>query len=236
MRPVSPFALPPAPPTPLAQVGQAARRLVASALRPPACAACDAPREDPRSPFCQACTSTALPLGAGVSAGERSTLAAFLYAGAVARAVVRVKSERRADLVRLLGDLLWGALGTQLARIGRAVVVPVPLHPARLAERGFNQSGVLAGRVARRLGSPLWPSALSRTRDSPPQATLRREARMANVSGAFVAREPEHIRGRSILLIDDVCTSGATLDACARTLLDAGASSVHRAVLARAGY
>jgi ComF family protein len=216
--------------------GHVARRLVAAALRPTACAACDAPREDPRSPFCRACAPTVLPLGPGVGAGDRATIAAFLYAGAMARAIVRTKTDRRPDLARLLGDLLWNGIGTQLARIGRAVVVPVPLHPARLAERGFNQSGLLAGRVARRMSAPLWPSALSRARDTPPQATLRREARVANVNSAFAAREPEHVRGRVILLIDDVCTSGATLDACANALLTAGASSVHRAVLARAGY
>jgi ComF family protein len=169
-------------------------------------------------------------------AGDRPTIAGFLYAGAVARAVVRLKAERRADLARPLGDLLWSAVGTRLARLGRAVVVPVPLHPARLAERGFNQSGVLAGRLARRLGAPLWPSALARIRDTAPQATLRREARVASVSAAFAAREPEHIRGRAVLLVDDVCTSGATLAACSRALVDAGATAIHRVVLARAGY
>ncbi len=181
---------------------------------------------------------TVLPLARGTEAGagKQPLLAGFLYAGAVARAVVRLKAERRPDLARPLGDFLWTAVGTQLARVGRAVVVPVPLHPARLAERGFNPSGVLAGRLARRLGAPLWPAALGRIRDTPPQATLRREARRGNVSGAFVAREPEHVRARAVLLVDDVCTSGATLDACAGALLDAGATAVHRVVLARAGY
>src|SRR5579862_7167611 len=150
MRPVSPAV--PVPPRLLAPyagaVGHAARRLAASVLRPQACVACDAPRAAPAGgdPFCPGCMPTVLSLErldprTGAGAGHRSTIAGFLYAGAVARAVVRLKAERRADLARSLGDLLWSATGTQLSRLGRTVVIPVPLHPARLAERGFNQSG-----------------------------------------------------------------------------------------------
>jgi predicted amidophosphoribosyltransferase len=116
------------------------------------------------------------------------------------------------------------------------VVVPVPLHPSRLAQRGFNQSALLAGRVALRLGAPLWPSALARTRDTAPQPTLQRAARLANVVDAFVAREPEHVCGRVVLLVDDLWTTGATLQACENTLLAAGAAGVCWAVVARAGY
>ncbi|MGH7438506.1 MAG: hypothetical protein ACRENE_22700, partial [Polyangiaceae bacterium] len=114
------------------------RRLAASVLRPPTCVACDGPRASPPpssagAPFCSACMPTVLPLvpldeRTGAGPGHRPTLAGFLYAGAVARAVVRLKAERRGDLARPLGDLLWGAVGRQLARLGRTVVVPVPLH------------------------------------------------------------------------------------------------------------
>jgi ComF family protein len=149
---------------------------------------------------------------------------------------MRLKAERRAEVARPLGDLLWTALAPRVRDLGGPAVVPVPLHPARLAERGFNQASLLATRIARRLGAPLWPSALTRIRDTPHQATLRREARRASVKGAFVAREPEHIAGRSIVLVDDVATSGATLDACVAALRDAGARAVHAGVVARAGY
>ena len=203
----------------------------------PLCAACDAQLGaaspvGPASPLCPSCTSTVLPL----RGGDARVAAAFVYVGAVARALGRLKSERRADLARPLGDLLWTALEPRAAELQKVVVVPVPLHPARLAERGYNQSGLLAGRVARRLRAPLWPSALTRVRDTPRQATLPREARIANVRSAFVAREPEHVAGRAVLLVDDVWTSGATLDACTDTLLEAGAGVVFRSVLARAGY
>jgi ComF family protein len=159
-----------------------------------------------------------------------------VYVGAVARALARLKAERRTEVARPLGDLLWTAVAPRARDLAAPVVVPVPLHPARLAERGFNQASLLATRVARLLGAPFWPSALTRIRDTPCQATLRRGARHASVQGAFMAREPEHISGRSILLVDDFATSGATLDACAAALRDAGARAVHPTVLARAGY
>jgi ComF family protein len=159
-----------------------------------------------------------------------------VYVGAVARALARLKAERRAEVARPLGDLLSTAVAPRARDFPAPVVVPVPLHPLRLAERGFNQANLLASRVARLLGAPFWPSALTRIRDTPHQATLRREARHASVQGAFVAREPEHISGRCILLVDDLTTSGATLDACAAALRDAGARAVHPSVLAHAGY
>jgi ComF family protein len=214
------------------QVRPFGQRLIAAVLPPPRCGACDAQMSAPARPFCDACAETVLPL----RSRDPGATGAFAYVGAVARALARLKSERRPDLGRVLGDLLWCAVEPQAASLRQVVLVPVPLHPARLAERGFNQSGLLARRVARRLGAPLWPSALTRTRDTPPQATLTRDARRANVRDAFVAREPEHVAGRAVLLVDDVSTSGATLDACSRALLDAGARTVFRSVLARAGY
>jgi ComF family protein len=196
---------------------------------PPSCAACGEPAAG--LAFCAPCASNTF-----AARGSCWATAAFVYVGAVARALARLKAERRTEVARPLGDLLWSAIVSRATDLDAPVVVPVPLHPARLAERGFNQASLLALRVARRLGAPLWPSALTRMRDTPRQATLRREARRASVRGAFVAREPEHISGRSILLVDDFATSGATLDACAAALREAGARAVHAGVLARAGY
>jgi ComF family protein len=183
--------------------------------------------------FCAACSATVQRIGA---VGPRWT-AAFVYGGAVARAIGRLKTERRPEIACPLGDLLWQALAPGRRPVVSVVVaVPVPLHPSRLAARGFNQSALLAGRVAQRMGVPLWPAALARTRDSPPQATLTRPARIASVVGAFVARQPEHVCGRSVLLVDDVWTTGATLHACETALMAAGAMHVSWGVVARAGY
>jgi ComF family protein len=114
------------------------------------------------------------------------------------------------------------------------LVVPVPLHPSRLAERGFNQAALLARPIARALGIPLLARGLDRTRDTPRQATLDRVLRLENVAAAFVARAPEKVSARRILLVDDVRTTGATLRACAVALQKAGASCVYDTALALA--
>ncbi len=202
--------------------------LVLHALAPARCAACDA-RVKLLAAFCPACASTTEAAPAGAAA-------ALVYAGAVAAAIVRMKYASRPDLARPLGDLLWRSVEPRAAAWRGALVVPVPLHPVRLAERGFNQSALLAARVVGRLDGRFEPRGLVRTRETPRQTTLDRAARATNVAGAFRARDASVVRGRAVLLVDDVATTGATLDACARALLDAGAASVGRAVVAVAAH
>ena len=206
-----------------------ALELVVSLVAPPRCAACDAPVAL-LAVFCPACASTVEP----APPGHDGALAAFTYGGAVAEAVTRMKYGSRPDLARPLGDLLWRAIAPHASELREAVVVPVPLHPSRLAERGFNQSALVARRLASGLGAPLRPLALSRSRDTPRQATLDRAARLANVAGSFRVRQPAAVRGRRVLLVDDVQTTGATLDACAVALRAAGATGIVTAVVARA--
>lgn len=110
------------------------------------------------------------------------------------------------------------------------VVVPVPLHAGRLAERGYNQAALLARPVARVIGAPLACRALVRVRATERQASLDREARLANVVDAFACRGD--VRGRRVLLVDDVTTTGATLNACRSALAVAGARDVVALVLA----
>ena len=213
-------------PTALAAV---ALEVFASVLAPPRCASCDAPVRR-LAVFCAACAAT-VEAACGAEAGDT---AAFVYGGAVARAITRLKYESRPDLARPLGDLLWRALAPRASSLEGALVVPVPLHAARLAERGYNQSSLLSRRVARHLRARFVPLALARDRDTPKQATLDRAARLANVSGAFRVREPGRVRGHVVCLVDDVCTTGATLEACRQALRSAGAEAVTTAVLARA--
>ena len=108
------------------------------------------------------------------------------------------------------------------------LIVPVPLHRRRLAGRGFNQSALMARRLSRLLGRPWTPAALSRARDTPSQGGLSRAARMENMKGAFVVppRKRRYVSGRSLLLVDDVWTTGATCRACAAALRRAGAAAV----------
>ena len=111
-------------------------------------------------------------------------------------------------------------------------VVPVPLHARRRRERGFDQALLLAKSLGQAMGLPVL-DALERTRYDQPQSGLTRGQRLSNVEGAFRVRRPSTISGRHILLIDDVATTGATLDACALELHSAGAAGVSALTLAR---
>jgi ComF family protein len=108
------------------------------------------------------------------------------------------------------------------------VAVPVPLHPRRERWRGYNQAALLAAELAAPLLLPVRPHALARIRPTPPQARTGSAAeRAGHMLGAFACAEPQRVRGKAVLLVDDVTTSGATLRACAATLTSAGATAVY---------
>jgi len=199
--------------------------LAGALVSPERCAACDA-HVPIRTIFCPSCVPTveASPIGS-------ESLAPFRYGGAIAEAIVRFKYQRRGDLARPLGALMLRAV-PHLRHLEIDLVVPVPLHPSRLAERGFNQAALLARPLAHALGIPLLARGLDRTRDTPRQATLDRALRLENVAAAFVAPNPKKVSARRILLVDDVRTTGATLRACAAALRKAGASHVVDTALA----
>jgi len=151
-----------------------------------------------------------------------------LYEGALRHLVLRVKFAEDHAAARLLG----GLLATACADLPRPDgVVPVPLHPERLRRRGCNQCLELARLPAAVLGVPLRPGWLTRVVPTRPQTGLSRQERRSNLRGAFVAH-PE-VRGRRVLLVDDICTTGTTLARAADCLLRAGAVAVDCAVAAR---
>jgi ComF family protein len=115
-----------------------------------------------------------------------------------------------------------------------SLIVPVPLHPRRLRQRGFNQSVFLAREIVKRRGIAMDFRALSRIVDTESQAGLKKEERRSNIRKAFSIPDPERVRGRRILLVDDVYTTGSTLGECARILLKGGAEAVGALTLARA--
>lgn len=187
-------------------------------LAPPRCAACDAVLEAGACGFCDACTVLLEP--------DPLRVGAFLYGGPLADAIRRFKYGAQPELSRPLGALLADAA---IARGDAAdLVVPVPLHRARLAHRGYDQAALLARPVARALGVPLG-HPLRRLRATRAQAGLAPPERSLNVRRAFACKPVEG----AILLIDDVRTTGATLFACAEALREAGADEVRMITLAR---
>jgi ComF family protein len=139
----------------------------------------------------------------------------------LAIAIHALKYRSRRCVAAALGELL----ALTCSAPAEAIVVPVPLHPARLRARGYNQAFLLARVLARRRRLEL-ADALERTRDTPAQRELGRQARLANLRGAFRVVRPERVHHRRVLLVDDVLTTGATADACAGVLRAAGASGV----------
>ncbi len=162
-----------------------------------------------------------------------SARALGLYDGAIREAIHNLKYRGKSFLAKSLTGLLdrgypfmdYGSYG---------LLVPVPLHPKRLRERGFNQALMLGKAIGRREGVPCRGFLLRKIRWSPPQIDLSPQAREKNVKGSFAVTDPERVRGKRVLLIDDVMTTGSTVNECAGELLKAGAGEVDVFTLARA--
>ncbi|MFQ5656565.1 MAG: ComF family protein [Candidatus Methylomirabilales bacterium] len=201
-------------------------------LEPPFCPRCGrpfsgSPTTHPPSHLCQGC---------------RTRLPPYLLARS---AVLYERDDPLRDILLLFKHGRTIALGAHLGRVmaertggllGEAAIdgiVPVPLHRSRERERGFNQAEVLARVIGRRLQRPVLRKALQRVRPTPPQAGKPRK-RFRNVRGAFTVRKPNEIHGRSLLLVDDVLTTGATVNECAKVLMKGGARRVLVYTLARA--
>lgn len=157
-----------------------------------------------------------------------------VYDGSLMEAIHLLKYRKKSLLSRPLSTLaretffqFWDVGGIDL-------LVSVPLHVKRLRERGFNQAHLLIRRWARQDGILLDGLTLIRSRWTEPQTTLSRTERRKNIKGAFSLRHPEKIKGRKVLLVDDVYTTGATVNECARVLMKAGAEFVDVLTLARA--
>ncbi|OLC85648.1 MAG: hypothetical protein AUI53_01510 [Acidobacteria bacterium 13_1_40CM_2_60_7] len=157
-----------------------------------------------------------------------------IYEGALIRAIVLLKFEEMTPLGHWFGERLAELVRRGEEELAADVVVPVPLHRQRQRERGYNQADLIARPLARRLGLPCRPVLLVRTKPRPDKLHLSLEERWSSVRGAFAAKPGSRVDNLRVLLVDDVMTTGATLDACARALRQAGARTVIGLTVARA--
>ncbi|MBF0094707.1 MAG: ComF family protein [Alphaproteobacteria bacterium] len=194
-------------------------------IGPPLCAVCGLPFELDPGPgaVCGACAGSPPPY--------RRARAVMRYDDASRDLILRFKHADRTDAAPAFGRWLARAGAGLLAETD--VIAPVPLHRWRLFHRRYNQAGLLAVQLGKVSGVEASPALLSRRRHTPPQGGPESPGRESNVRGAFAVSRPASVHGRSVLLVDDVMTTGATLAECARELLRSGAREVNALVLAR---
>lgn len=196
----------------------------------PRCLRCDRPLLGAPGPRCPACV--ALLHERTPPALERIVVAAE-YDGPVASAIRALKFRRQRRLAGPLAALLAGAMRRADPRAD--LIIPMPLHVERLRRRGYNQAALLARPLARALGVPLRADALLRTRATRPQTRLHASERRANVAGAFALAPgvAAALAGKRIILLDDVTTTGATLESAAEALLVAHPAAIIGLAVAR---
>jgi competence protein ComFC len=232
-------------------------RAIASLLYPPACticsasvaageylcAECDAKITHIVPPFCAKCSE---PFAGAISSAFTcancahrtlhfdAAVAAYRSRGIVRRVILDFKYGRQIHLRHPVARWLVAALDDDRLRGRRFnIIIPVPLHPARERQRGFNQAALLAELLSAHMSIQARP-ALERIRYTTTQTAFDRAERMENLHGAFRLRKNADVRDLHVFLIDDVLTTGSTLSECARVLKEAGARSVHAATAARA--
>jgi ComF family protein len=217
---------------------------------PPRCGSCNrlgvyfcadcltrlAPPPTLRCPRCDQMLDSPLPPRATQCAACRTDFPSLqglrifsVYQNELKAAIHALKYNGLPMLAQPLGDKMaadWQARGVAVDG-----VIPVPLHPERVQQRGYNQSVLLAKVLCEKIGAPLREDVLVRVRPTRPQVGLSRAERLNNVAAAFESHHP--LQGGTWLLVDDVCTSGATLEACANALLTAGATAVWAVAAAR---
>lgn len=197
------------------------------------CAACNA--ELPRLSAAH-CPNCALPTLAGEVCGQclrypptfDHAVAAFSYSFPINQLIKALKFHERLILVDFFADELATHASSR-----PDLIIALPLHPLRLKERGFNQSQLLAARIAKRLDIPLLTNACQRVRDTPPQSSLPWKERDKNIRSAFAVSPEADVRGKHIAIVDDVMTTGASIGELARALKQAGANEVSAWVIAR---
>lgn len=232
-----------------------AGRTALDLVYPPCCVLCRVRIADDRLILCDDCGSGLLsieapycercghPLDAPVASCPACPGRTFYFDGAFAGfqynrplqdLIHQLKYRNRPGIGRFLGSLLAKRVEREPGIPHITAVVPVPLHSLRIRERGYNQSAYIARGISSETGIPVLENVLARNRNTPTQTSLSPEARMANVEGVFEVVRAEAVRGATVSLVDDIFTTGATINSCARALLRAGAERVFALAVARA--
>ena len=188
-----------------------------SPVKDPVCKKCGKAVEHERMEYCVDC-----------SRRQRSfeyNLAVFQYNDCASRSMSAVKYKSKREFLDFYEEAAWQRFGKRLRHMNPQAVVPVPVHPGRRKTRGFNQAEILAGKLASRLQVPMCPRALRRVKNTAPQKELDPSQRLKNLEKAFA---PGRLPGRveRVLLVDDIYTTGSTLETCARTLKAMGVKKV----------
>ena len=186
-------------------------------ITPPRCLKCGKKLEDEEQEYCHDC-----------SAGRHEFLrgrALYEY-GSIASAIYRFKYANRREYADFFGEEIARYLGEEMHRMHPDGLIPIPLHPARQRRRGYNQAQLLAKSISRYTGIPVYDKILVRVKNTVPLKKLNPRQRQNNLKKAF------HIRGndvklKTIILVDDIYTTGSTMDAAARVFLEAGAEKIY---------
>ena len=241
-------------PKALGRIGHLPFGALLDLLLPPACSVCDELLDDPHEVICPTCRFGFDPIPVPICkrCGQAWTgqndcpdcqkeqppleriRSAYAFGGTMQDAILALKMGRRRELANPLADALLQAEAPDWSWDNMDLLVPIPLHRKRLAERGFNQAALLAQHLSQGTGLPCDLGLLRRTRPTPAQSGQSdRATRRLNVQGAFSVRHPQRIAGLSICLVDDVVTTGATLSSAAKALKKVGAGQVTGLTLAR---
>ncbi|MDO4321252.1 MAG: ComF family protein [Lachnospiraceae bacterium] len=188
----------------------------------PSCMKCGKPVETQEQEYCEDCRRYPHEFDRGA--------AAFTYTGMMRRSVYRMKHENRRDYLSFYAEAMVHALAGELMRWRPEVIIPVPMHPRKRRRRGYNQSELLAEHISRLTGIPMRKDLLRCVKLTSSQKLLDRKARMQNLKGSIEASE-NFPKLRSVLLVDDVYTTGSTMDEMAGVLKRAGAEHVFFVVL-----
>jgi len=197
-------------------------------IRSPLCISCGIPFADiyGTNHLCGDCISSRPPFTVARALG--------MYGKTLLDAIHLFKYNGKIAMGEILGEMMAQYDYDSLDIRDHSLLIPVPLHTLRLKERGFNQALILARHIAHKFFLPLDFTTLKRSVDTKPQVNLGRSERVKNIKGAFDLAHKEKIRGKKILLVDDVYTTGSTVRECTRVLIEKGAKEVSVLTLARA--